>query len=246
LAGELLDLKPDIFLTVGNTTREAAKATKTIPIVGALMGDPIAWGLIETFARPGGNVTGFTQIDPTATGKMVELLRELAPGIKRVGLLTQPPHVPAGVAAFESTAQALGITPVLLYVSNAMEIAPAIARFAAEPGGGLVGTAGGGGGSVLLVNRPIVLAEVARHRIPTVFGNFLYGSEGAVNYYIDNFDVIERAGAYAGLILNGAKPADLPVQVPDKMSLAVNLKVARAMGLTVPPSILFRADQVVE
>jgi putative ABC transport system substrate-binding protein len=119
-----------------------------------------------------------------------------------------------------------------------------IAQFAAVPGGGLV--AGGGTGTLLLVNRPMVLAEVARNRVPTVLGNFLYGAEGAVNYYIDNFDVIQHAGEYAGLILNGAKPADLPVQVPSKMFLSVNLKVAKAMGLTVPLSILYRADEVVE
>jgi putative ABC transport system substrate-binding protein len=244
LARELFDLKPDIFVTVANTTVEVAKLTKAIPIVFALHGDPVGAGLVASFAHPGGNVTGFTQIDPSTVGKLVELLTELAPDVRRVGLLSQS-ALPALLAAFQSTAQAIGIEPVVLNIGSAMEIAPVIAQFAAVPGGGLV--AGSvSGGTVLLVNRQVVMAEVARHRIPTIFGNFLYGAEGAVNYYIDNFDVIERAGGYAGLILNGANPADLPVQVPSNMLLSVNLKAAKAMGLTVPQSILSRADQVLE
>jgi putative ABC transport system substrate-binding protein len=244
-AKDLLDRRPDVVVTVGNSTQEAAKLTNAVPIVFALLGDPLGLGLVESFSHPGGNLTGFTQIDQGAVAKLVELLRELAPEVKRVAFLVTPPLQSQVVSVFHSTARALGLEPVVVSVSSVAQIGPALAAFARVAGGGLIAGIGGGG-TLLLGNRIAVVQEAVGNRLPAVFGNVLFARDGTVTLHIDDFDVIERAGVYAGLILNGAKPADLPVQAPTRMLLSVNLRTARATGLTVPSSILLRADYVIE
>ncbi len=242
-AKEAVDLRPDAIVAVGNGhTAALVRLTQTIPITFALVTDPVGGGFVQSYARPGGNITGFTNIDPSATEKWLQLLKELSPDVKQAALLVAKNGTAGYDAAFRSAALRFGLQPIVLEVGNVVEISQLLAGLASSVGSGLVISTD----PLFFNNRDAVLAEVERSRIPTVFGMILYAGRAAVDYYIDTFDVINRAGAYAGLILNGTKPADLPVQDPTKFILSVNLKTAKATGITVPLGIVARADEVIE
>jgi len=245
-AAELVGLKPDVIWTSGGLSLLALKrATRTIPIVFTTVFDPVGSGFVASLARPGGNITGFTLGEFSMGGKMLEVLKEVVPQVSRVAVilnLEQPPHV-AMWRAIEVIAPSLGVRSTAIDVQDPAEIESAIAVFAREPNGGLIVLPG----PVTINHRELVIALAARHRLPAVYAyRFFVTSGGLVSYGIDTTDQIQQAAAYVDRILKGAKPEDLPVQQPTKFEFVINLKTAKALGLTVPPALLTRADEVIE
>ncbi len=242
---EVLPLKPDCLLCVPTRViRQAAMLTDTIPIAFALASDPVGEGWVKSFAHPDRNLTGFSNIGPEASLKWLELLKELHPGAKRAGLLVSDQTdgtTKAYIATFEEAAPRLGLEPVVVAAPTSDQIGSAVAQFAKVPNSGLVV----GTDTLLVTNYKTVVTAVTDSRVPTVFGHLTYSAYAAVDYYIDATSVVGGAAEYAGLLLNGANPSDLPVQAPTKYNLTVNLVTATAMGLVVPQSILVRADQVI-
>jgi putative tryptophan/tyrosine transport system substrate-binding protein len=245
-AGELAASTPDVIIVVGNPSVEALKReTRTIPIVFALVGNPVGSGFVASLARPGGNITGFMHFEPEMGGKWLEVLKEITPAMTRTLVLLLP-EVTANVE-FVRAAQAAGSTYQVEVssagVHGAGDIERAVTAFAGKPDSGLI-----------VLPNPITsthrtqIAELAvRHRLPTI-GAFRYipASGGLASYGIDILDLFRRAAEYADRILKGEKPADLPVQAPTKYDLTINLKTAKALGLTVPPYVLARANEVIE
>ena len=225
--------------------RPLLQATRTVPIVFAIVPDPVGAGFVESLARPGGNATGFMQFEYGMSGKWLELLKEIAPGVTRAAVLRDP-AITAGIgqfAAIQSVAPSLGVEVSPVNVRDAGEIERAIAAFARSPNGGLIVTAS----ALAAVHRDLIITLAARHKLPAVYSDRLFvAGGGLISYGPDLVDQFRRAAGYVDRILKGEKPADLPVQAPTKYELVINLKTAKALGLDVPPTLLARADEVIE
>jgi putative ABC transport system substrate-binding protein len=246
VAQELVGLQPDIILTSGTSaTLDVQRETRTIPIVFASVGDPVAFGLVSRLDRPSGNVTGFGSLEATLGGKWLELLSEIAPGLKRAAFMFDP-DAPVGsvfMPSFEAAARSLKVEPIIAHIHSDAEIETAIIALGREPGGGLVVVPD----VFMNGHRTAIISAAARNNVPAVYALSEYVRDGGLlSYAVDRVDLIRRAASYVDRILRGAKPGDLPVQLPTKFEMAVNLKIAKALGLTVPQSILLRADEVIE
>jgi putative ABC transport system substrate-binding protein len=245
-AVELVALAPDVILAYGSSTvGPVLQATRTIPIVFPVIGDPVAAGFVESLARPGGNATGFMTTEYGMAGKWLELLKQIAPGVVRAAVLRNPatPTGPAQFGVIQAVAPSLRVEVNPVDMRDAGEIERAVAAFARSPNGGLIVTAGAGA----QVHRNLIIALAARHKLPAVYYERSFvAAGGLVSYGPDYVDQFRRAAGYVDRILKGEKPADLPVQAPTKYELVVNLKTAKALGLSVPPSLLARADEVIE
>jgi putative ABC transport system substrate-binding protein len=242
----LVALKPDVVLAAsGATMPSLLQATRTIPIVFVQVPDPVGAGFVESLARPGGNTTGFTNFEYGLSGKWLELLKEIAPRVTRAAVLRDSSE-PAGIGqwgAIQSMAPSLGMEVSLIGVCDADEIERGIAAFARGSNGGLIVT----GSSPAAVHRETIIALAARHRLPAVYPFRFYASDGGlITYGPDAVDQFRRAAGYVDRILKGEKPADLPVQAPTKYETVINLKTARTLGIEIPPSLLSRADEVIE
>jgi putative ABC transport system substrate-binding protein len=246
LARELVGLQPDMIVTVGGLAAVAVqRETRTIPIVFATAADPVALRIVARLDRPGGNITGFASFEPSLGGKWLELLSEIAPGLKRAAIMFNPDRAPAStyIPSFETAARSLKVVPITAPVHSDGEIETAIITLGREPGGSLVVTPD----LFLDAHRAPLILATARNKVPTVYGqSFFVRDGGLLSYGVDNVDLLRRAATYVDRILRGEKPGDLPVQFPTKFEMVVNLKTAKALGLTVPPSILLRADEVIE
>jgi putative ABC transport system substrate-binding protein len=245
-AAELVSLSPDVILATGSLTLEPLlRATHTVPIVFVNVADPVGAGMVESLSRPGGNATGFTTIDYDAAGKWLELLKEIAPGVKRVALLRDSTTA-AGIgqwAASEAFAGTFGVELRPVGVSVAAELERSIDMIARDPNGGMIVTESG----PAIVHRELIIALAARYRLPAVYPFRLFVTEGGLISYGNNtIDPYRRAAVYVDRILKGTKPSELPVQNPIKFELVINLKTAMALGLSIPPSLLARADEVIE
>jgi putative ABC transport system substrate-binding protein len=245
-AAEMVALAPDVILTAASAATAAMQeATRTLPIVFVNVADPVAAGYVASLARPGGNVTGFTFIEYGTSGKWVELLKEIAPNVKRVAVLRDP-NIASGIGQFaiiQSAAPSFKVEASPMDVRDAKEIERAMKEFASASDGGLIVTAS----PAALVHRKLIITLAAQHRLPAVY--FLSGfveDGGLISYGADAIAPFGQAASYVDRILKGEKPADLPVQAPTKNELALNLKTAKALGLTVPPPVLSRADEVIE
>jgi putative ABC transport system substrate-binding protein len=246
LAQVSVGLQPDIIVTNGAAATAALqRATRTIPIVLANVGDLVASGIVAQLDRPGGNVTGFGGLEPSLAGKWLELLSEIAPGLKRVALMFDPDAALGStyMPSFETTARSLKAVPIIAPVHSDAEIDTAIIALGREPGGGLVIVPN----ALTFKLRAQIISAAARNNIPAVYPSSYYARDGGLlTYGTDGVDNFRRAATYVDRILRGAKPGDLPVQLPTKFEMVVNLKTAKALGLTVPQSILLRADEVIE
>ena len=245
-AAELVALAPDVILTSGSASMPPLlQATRSVPIVFALVADPVGAGFVDSLARPGGNVTGFTALEYSFGGKWLELLKEIAPSVTRVAVIRDAADA-AGIGLFsavQSATSAVGVELSPVNVRDAGEMDRAIGAFARGSNGGLILTAS----ALAFVHRDTIVALAARHKLPAVyFARAFVTAGGLASYGTDTVDQYRRAAAYVDRILKGEKPADLPVQAPTKYELVINLKTAKAIGLTVPPSVLARADEVIE
>jgi len=246
-AAELVALAPDVL--VGQTTpvvQALRQATSSIPIVMAAVNDPVAQGFVSSLARPGGNITGFSFIDFEMVGKWLEILKEVAPGVARAALLFNPdtsPHYYVYLRSFEAMPRSIAVEVTAVAVRDTAEIEGAIGKLGRDPGGGLIVAPD----AFTIVHHPSLIKLTHQHRLPAVYGFRTSVAQGALlSYGPDPLDNFRRSASYVDRIFKGAKPADLPVQGPVKFELAINLKTARALGLTVPPSLLARADEVIE
>jgi putative ABC transport system substrate-binding protein len=247
LAQELVGLQPDIILTGGTVATAALQQeTRTIPIVFASLGDPVASSIVARLDRPSGNVTGFGFLEPSLGGKWLELLSEITPGLKRAAIMFNPDIVAASVyyvPSLETAARSLKVVPIMTPVHGDVEIETAIIALGREPGGGLVVMPD----AFTAVHRASIILAAARNKVPAVYWASDFAREGGLlSYGTDQVDQWRRAASYVDRILRGAKPAELPVQLPTKFEMVLNLKTAKALGLAVPPSILLRADEVIE
>jgi putative tryptophan/tyrosine transport system substrate-binding protein len=245
LAHELVGLQPDIILAAGTlATATLQREMRTIPIVFTNVGDPVASGLVARLDRPSGNITGFANFEASLAGKWLELLLEIAPGLKRVAIIFNPDTAPASayMPSFEAAARSLSVVPIVSSVHDDVEIETAIIGLGREPGGGLVIMPDVFTGA----HSVAIISAAARNNVPAVyFLSEMARDGGLLSYGNDLIDIFRRAATYIDRILRGDKPGDLPVQFPTKYEMAVNLKTAKALGLTVPPSILLRADEVI-
>jgi len=245
-AVELVALAPDVILSAGaSPTAPLLEATRTVPIVFVIVPDPVGAGIVDNLSRPGGNVTGFMMFEYTLCGKWLELLKEIAPGVTRAAVLRDP-AIAAGIGQFaviQSVAPAVGVEVSPVSVRDATEIERVVTAFARSSNGGLILTAG----PLSALHRDLIITLAARFKLPAVYDSRLYAAAGGLISYGPNFiDQFRRAAGYVDRILKGEKPADLPVQAPTKYELIINLKTAKALGLTVPQSILARTDEVIE
>jgi len=245
-AAEIVALAPDVILAATSAATVAVKeATRTLPIVFVNVSDPVGAGYVTSLARPGGNLTGFTYVEYGMSGKWLELLKEIAPRVSRVAVLGDP-TLAVGInqlGEIQSVAPSFGVEAIPIDVRNPDETERTITDFARTADGGLIVT----GAPVAMIHRKLIVTLAARHRLPTVYFLRVFVKEGGlISYGPDPVAPYGQAASYVDRILKGEKPADLPVQAPTKTQLVVNLKTAKALGLTVPPSILFRADEVVE
>ena len=245
-AAELAALAPDVILATGTAAMgPLLQATRTVPIVFNNVADPIGAGFVDTLARPGGNATGFVQFEYTLSGKWLELLKEIAPNVTRVAVLRDP-DITSGIGQFaviQSVAPALGIEVSAINLRDPTEIDRGIAAVARLPNGGLILTSS----AAAVLHRDLIITGAARYGPPTVYyRRYFVARGGLISYGYDVVDQFRRAAGYVDRILKGEKPADLPVQVPTKYEIVINLKTAKALGLEVPPSVLARADEVIE
>ena len=247
-AKELVALQPHVILTRSTpVTAALLKQTRTIPIVFTVVSDPVGEHFVESLARPGGNATGFTNVEFSLTGKWLELLKEVAPGIKRVAFVFNPKLAPGGGSYYtrliEASAPTFAVTPTVAPVHDAAEIERAIGEFVREPNGGLVVLPD----ATTLVHRKLIVALAERHRVPAIYAfRIIVTDGGLISYGIDVVDQFRQAAGYVDRILKGAKPAELPVQLPTKFAMDINLKTAKKLGLNVPLLMQQRADEVVE
>ena len=244
-AAELVALAPDVILSIGSITAASLQqATHTIPIVFMNVPDPVGAGLVQSMAHPGGNITGFSNFEYSMSGKWAELLKQIAPNITRA-LVFRDPTSAAGIgqfAAVRSVAQSLGVELTPADVRDTDEIERAVATFARSGNGGVIVTTGGAA-----AHRKLFISLAARHKLPSVYPYRYYAVDGGlISYGPNTHDPIRRAAGYVDRILKGEKPADMPVQAPTKYELAINLKTAKALGLTIPQSLLATADEVIE
>jgi putative tryptophan/tyrosine transport system substrate-binding protein len=245
-AAELVALAPDVILATGAAgVAPLLHATRTVPVVFVLVPDPVGAGFVDSLARPGGNATGFVQYEYGISGKWLELLKEIAPGVTRVAVLrdTTTTAGQGQVGAIQAVAPSFGLEVTPTNVRDTGEIERAIAAFARTSRGGLIVT----GSALTLFHRDLIVMLAARYKLPTIyFQRIFVVSGGLISYGIDVIDQYRRAAGYVDRILRGEKPSDLPVQAPTKYELVINLKTARALGLEVPPTLLARADEVIE
>jgi putative ABC transport system substrate-binding protein len=247
LARELVGLQPDIILTDGTlATIAVQRETRMIPIVFAGLADPVASGIVARLDRPSGNTTGFPDWEASMGGKWLELLSEIAPGLRRVAIMFNPDIVTASgayVPSLETAARSLKVEVIAAPVQDDAEIEAAITILGREPGGGCVVMPD----VFTFAHRAPIISVAARTNVPAVYSqSFLARDGGLLSYGPDPVDLFRRAATYVDRILRGAKPAELPVQLPTKFEMVVNLKTAKALGLTVPQSILLRADEIIE
>jgi putative ABC transport system substrate-binding protein len=245
-AKELVETRPDVI--VANTTPVAVavhQATRTIPIVFVIVSDPVGAGLVPQLSQPGGNITGFINVEASMGGKW--LLKEAAPRVRRAAIMFNPNTAPGGGSyfsgSFEVAARSLGVEPITAAVHSDADIERAITALGGHSDGGLIVSADGS----MLVHRASIISLAARSNVPAIFFTPVFPKDGGLMAYgANSLDIFRRAGPYVERILRGAKPGDLPVQVPTKFELVINLKTAKALGLTVPPTLIVRADEVIE
>jgi putative tryptophan/tyrosine transport system substrate-binding protein len=245
-AAELVALAPDVILASSTPSVTALQhVTRTLPIVFVQVSDPVGAGVVDTLARPGGNTTGFMNFEYSLSGKWLELLKQIAPSVTRVAILRDPAN-PAGIGQFSSiqaAAQSLGVEVRPLTARDAAEIERAVAAFARLANGGLIVTPSAGNA----VHRDLITTLAARYKLPTIYSDRLNVTEGGlISYGPDRVDEFRRAAGYVDRILKGEKPADLPVQAPTKFELVINLKTAKALGFTIPTTLLATADEVIQ
>jgi putative ABC transport system substrate-binding protein len=245
-AEELVTLAPDVIVSTGSfSTGPLLQATHSVPVVFAIVPDPVGAGFVDSLSQPGGNATGFMQFEYGLSGKWLELLKEIAPSLTRVIVLWDP-AITSGIGQFtiiQSVATSVGVDVRPAKMRDAGEIERAITAFARSQNGGLIVTAS----ALSVVHRDLIIALAARHKLPAVYyERFFVAGGGLISYGANFIDQYRRAAGYVDRILKGEKPADLPVQAPTKYELVVNLKTAKAMGLTMPSSVLARADEVIE
>jgi putative ABC transport system substrate-binding protein len=244
---ELIALKPDLIVTQNTPpTATMLQQTRTIPVVFVVVADPVGSGFVQNLARPGGNATGFTIMEPTTTGKWLELLKEIAPRSNRAALLFNPataPYASIYLNPFKAAAASLGLEAIAATVHDRAELDTVIAAQAREPNGGLIVIPDG----FLNVHRADIISLAARYRLPAVYPwRFFAEQGGLLSYGSEQRDFFRLAATYVNRILKGEKPADLPAQAPTEYKLVINLTTAKALGLTVPPTLLDRADKVIE
>ena len=245
-AAELVALAPDAILATGSATLgPLLQTTRDVPIVFVIVPDPVGAGFVESLARPGGNATGFLMFEYGITGKWVELLKQIAPGVTRVAVIRDP-AITAGIGQFgaiQAVAPSLGVEVSPVNVRDAGEIEHAVTAFAGSSNGGLIVTAS----ALAVVHRDLIVTLAAKHRLPAVyFDRFFVVTGGLVSYGPDFVDQYRRAAGYVDRILKGEKPAELPVQAPTKFALVINLKTAKALGVAMPPTLVATADEVIE
>jgi putative ABC transport system substrate-binding protein len=242
----LVALAPDVILVNGPAAlAQLQQATGSVPIVFVNVVDPVGAGFVVSVARPGGNATGFMLSEYSTSGKWLELLKEIAPRVTRAAIIRDPTLTAAVAqfAAIQSAAASLGVELSPIDMRNTGEVERTIAAFARSPNGGLIVTAAGG----LSTRRSLIITLAARHRLPAVYPFHYYVADGGlISYGPNSIDPYRRTAGYVDRILKGEKPADLPVQAPTKYELVINLKTAKALGLDVPPTLLARADEVIE
>jgi putative ABC transport system substrate-binding protein len=245
LAAELIAQSPDVIFACPHTPAAAMhRQTHTIPIVAVISGDPVSAGFVQSHARPGGNVTAFLLFEPTINTKYMQLLKDIAPHVTRAAVLHSENTAWRGdFAAIKTVAPSFEVEPVEILVRHASDIEREISDFARIPNGGLILPPD----SATIAQRELILALAARHRLPAVYAGREFVIDGGLMCYSTDFnDIFRRAASYIDRILRGEKPADLPVQAPTKYELVINLKTAKALGLEVPPTLLARADEVIE
>ena len=246
LAAELAALAPDVILTAGATSvGPLLQATRSVPVVFVNVADPVGAGYAESLARPGGNATGFMSFEYNLSGKWVELLKQIAPSVTRAGVLRDA-AISSGTGQFaviQSVAPSIGLDVSPISLRDSGEIERGIAAFARFANGGLIATAS----AATVFHRDLIISLAARHKLPAVYSRRVFvTSGGLISYGSDIVDQFRRAAGYVDRILKGEKPADMPVQVPTRYEMVINLKTAKTLGLTVPPSLLSRADEVIE
>jgi ABC-type uncharacterized transport system substrate-binding protein len=247
-AAELVATAPEaIFAHTTPATTRLLEATRNIPIVFASVSDPVGDGIVASFARPGGNVTGFTNVEASIGGKWLEILKELSPAVARVGFLFNPATSPGGgsyfLRPFEAAAPLFNVQPISTPVEDVVDIERAVAPLAVGANGGLIVNS-----DVFTTrHRAAIIAAAARHRVPAIYPFAYFAADGGLAAYgTDVRDLWRRAASYIDRILRGEKPADLPVQAPTKFELVINLKTAKALSLNIPAMLLARADEVIE
>jgi putative ABC transport system substrate-binding protein len=243
-AEELLALAPDVVLASATPSVQALQqATRAVPIVFANVGDPVAAGIVDSLARPGGNVTGFTYFEFGFGAKWLELLKEIAPRARRVAVLRDLTVGTAQLSAIQAVAPSFNVELSVVGVRDASEIERSVTAFARSSNGGMIVTAS----TSAVVHRKLITMLAARHGLPAVYSfRYFVTAGGLISYGPDTIDPLRRAAGYVDRILKGEKPADLPVQAPVKYELVINLKTAKALGIEIPPSVLARADEVIE
>jgi len=242
---ELVALAPDVILASGATpVALLLEATRTVPIVFTIVVDPMGAGFIEKLSRPGGNATGYMMFDYSLSGKWVELLKQVAPGVTQAAVLRDSSSAGVGqFAVIQAVAPSLGLEVSAINVSDAREIDRAVTAFAREPNGGLIVTAG----PLTVVHRDLIVTLAARHKLPAIyFDRTPVAGGGLMSYGPDLVGQFRQAASYVDRILKGEKPASLPVQAPNRYELVINLKTAKALGIPVPPTLLARVDEVIE
>jgi putative tryptophan/tyrosine transport system substrate-binding protein len=246
-AGELVDSAPDVIVASSTPALAALRqATRTIPIIFSSVSDPAGQGFVASLARPGGNITGFSFIDFPMLGKWVEMLKDIAPSVKRIALLFNPqtaPYYPVFLRDFGEVVSTLGGELTATPVRDEAQTEAAMAAFAREPGGGLIAAPD----PFINTRRALVITLAERYRLPVIYGFRSFAMEGGlISYGPDALDIVRRSASYVDRILRGERPGELPVQAPAKYELLINLTTARALGLTVPVTLRVRADQVIE
>jgi putative tryptophan/tyrosine transport system substrate-binding protein len=249
LAKELVALKPDLIL--GQTTQAVAalqRETNTIPIVFVVVSDPVGSRFVDGFAHPGGNITGFVNVESSLAGKWIEVLKDIVPGVKRAALMFNPAMAPYSayyLQPFEAAARFQAIEPMSAHVRNDSDLERVIANLAGDSKTGLILMP-----DAFIATRhnlELIVSLTARHRVPAIYPyRFMVAAGGLISYGIDTVDLYRRSAGYIDRILKGAKPADLPVQLPTRFELAVNLKTAKELGIEMPATLLGRADEVIE
>jgi putative ABC transport system substrate-binding protein len=244
-ATELAELAPDVILAIGSSAvGSLLEATRTVPIVFVIVPDPVGAGFVDSLSRPGGNATGFLQFEYNLSAKWLELLKQIAPAVTRAAVLRDTTTAGIGqFAVIQSVAPSVGVEVSSVNMRDVTEIERAVTVFARSPNGGLIVTAS----SLTSLNRELIISLAARYKLPAVYPNsFFLAGAGLISYGPDLVDQFRRGAGYVDRVLKGEKPADLPVQAPTKYELVINLKTAKALGLTVPDTLLARADEVIE
>jgi putative tryptophan/tyrosine transport system substrate-binding protein len=248
VAKELVESRPDVIFAGSTPSVTAiARATRTIPIVFANVSDPVGSGLVESLARPGGNLTGFTNYEYTVGGKWVEILKELEPRLRRIAIVFNPVTAPNQgsqyLRSIESAARSLAIEPISMPINDIAELDSGLRSFARDSNAGLIVMSD----AFAVINRKILISLAARYHLPAVYPFPIMAEDGGLAAYgSDSVDLYRRAAVYIDRILRGARPSELPIQQPTKFTLLINLKTAKALGLDVPPTLLARADEVIE